>query len=130
MNLEERIYLIKELDIQRAKKKQKVDNLTREVIVLSAAVKQLTTPEVVAHPLYQARHEQTEVGPTPSRVPRGIIALVGHPITVISDPVNDSPVAVALAQPLSTHPLGHQGLQENNTEELSNESPSEGSDCG
>jgi len=45
MNLEERIYLIKELDIQRAQKKQKVDHLTREVIVLSATVKQLTTPK-------------------------------------------------------------------------------------
>ena len=122
MNIEERIYLIKELDIQRAHKKQQVDNLTREVIVLSAAVKQLTNPAVLAHPLYQVRHEQTKLGPTPSRVPKDIIALVGHPITVISDPSDDSPVAVALAQPLSSHPLGHQDLQE---DVLDNESSSE-----
>jgi hypothetical protein len=51
MTIEDQIYLIKELDIQRALKKQKVDNLTREVIVLSATVKQLTTPAVIAHPL-------------------------------------------------------------------------------
>ena len=125
MNIEERIHLIKELDIQRAHKKQKVDNLTREVIVLSAAVKQLTNPAVLAHPLYQVRHEQTKLGPTPSRVPKDIIALVGHPITVISDPSDDSPVAVALAQPLSSHPLGHQDLQE---DVLDNESSSEQSD--
>ena len=125
MNIEERIYLIKELDIQRAHKKQQVDNLTREVIVLSAAVKQLTNPAVLAHPLYQVRHEGTKLGPTPSRVPKDIIALVGHPITVISDPSDDSPVAVALAQPLSSHPLGHQDLQE---DVLDNESSSEQSD--
>ena len=112
MNIEERIYLIKELDIQIATKNQKVDNLTREVIVLSATVKHLTTPAVLAHPLYQDRHERTRIGITPSRVPKDIIALVGHPITVISDPVNDSPVAVALAQPLSSHPLGHQEIPE------------------
>ena len=128
MTIEDQIYLIKELDIQRALKKQKVDNLTREVIVLSATVKQLTTPAVIAHPLYQGRHEQTKLGPTPSRVPRDIIALVGHPITVISDPSDDSPVAVALAQPLSSHPLGHQELQEEEGDELDNESPSEQSD--
>lgn len=125
MNLEERIYLIKELDIQRAKKNQQVDHLTREAIVLSATIKHLTTPEVVAHPLYQVRHEQTNLGPSASRVPKDIIALVGHPITVISDPFDDSPVAVALAQPLSSHPLGHREIQEHDTEELSNESPSE-----
>jgi hypothetical protein len=123
MNIEQRIYLIKELDIQRATKKQQVDNLTREVIVLSAAVKQLTTPAVLAHPLYQGRHEQTKLDPTPSRVPKDIIALVGHPITVISDPKDDLPVAVALAQPLSAHPLGHQE-QESLTDELDNESAS------
>ena len=120
MNIEERIYLIKELDIQQAIKKQKVDNLTREVIVLSATVKQLTS-----HPLYQSRHEQTKLGITPSRIPKDVIALVGHPITVISDPSDDSPVAVALAQPLSSHPLGHQELPE---DVLDNESSSEQSD--
>jgi hypothetical protein len=125
MNLEERIYLIKELDIQRANKRQQVDNLTREVVVLSAAVKQLTTPAVLAHPLYQVRHEQTKLGPTPSRIPKDIIPLVGHPITVITDPSNNSPVAVALAQPLSSHPLGHQEPQEHEEDELDNESPSE-----
>ena len=123
MNIEQRIYLIKELDIQRANKKQQVDNLTREVIVLSAAVKHLTTPAVLAHPLYQGRHEQTKLNPTPSRVPKDIIALVGHPITVIGAPEDGSPVAVALAQPLSAHPLGYQE-QEDLTAELDNESAS------
>ena len=108
MNIEQRIYLIKELDIQRALKTQQVANLTREAIVLSATIKQLITPEVINHPLYHARHDHTELGPAPSQLPANIISLVGHQITVISDPSTSTPVAVALAQPVTSHPLGTQ----------------------
>jgi len=102
-----------------------VANLTREAVVLSATIKQLTTPEVITHPLYRARHEQTNLGPNPSRIPSHIVQIVGHPITVISDPISEEPVAIALAQGLTRDPLGHteQGLHHDDA--LDNESLSD-----
>jgi hypothetical protein len=124
MNIEQRIYLIKELDIQRALKSQQVANLTRESVVLSAAIKQLITPEVIVHPLYRVRHEQTKLGPTPSKLPTHIVQIVGHPITVISDPITEEPVAVALAQGLTQDPLGHVNQLLPSDDELENTSTS------
>jgi|Transcript_1833 hypothetical protein len=107
MNIEQRIYLIKELDIQRALKSQKIENLIRESAVLSATITQLITPEVIAHPLYRVRHEQTRLGPTPSKLPTHIAQIVSHGITVLGDPISEEPVAIAIPIKLTTDPLGH-----------------------
>jgi hypothetical protein len=107
MNLDQRIYIIKELEIQRQEKIRAVANLTRESVVLSATIKHLTTPEVVSHPLYHLRHERTALGDLPSQIPSELVTIVGHQLTVISNPHDESPVAIALAQDLTRHPLGY-----------------------
>jgi hypothetical protein len=107
MNLDQRIYIIKELEIQRQEKIRAVANLTRESVVLSATIKHLTTPDVVRHPRYHLRHERTTLGDLPRQIPSELVAILGHQITVISRPEDESPVAVALAQDLTSHPLGY-----------------------
>ena len=118
--------MIKELDTQRALKAQKVATLTREAVVLSAVIKHLTTPEVVEHPIYQVRHELTKLSnSTPIKIRRSIVSIVGHQITVISDPTDDNPVAVALAQGLATHPLRH---PDQPSDEFESDNESQGAD--
>ena len=122
MNLDQRIYIIKELEIQRHEKIRAVANLTRESVVLSATIKHLTTAEVKSHPLYNIRHERTVLDNAPSRIPSEVVRIVGHQLTVISNP-DESPVAVALAQDLTSHPLGypdtlgHEGLDSQSDED-------------
>mmetsp|Transcript_21887 Transcript_21887/g.31390 ORF Transcript_21887/g.31390 Transcript_21887/m.31390 type:complete len:138 (-) Transcript_21887:3134-3547(-) len=110
INLQQRVYLITELENQKTLKTKKVESLTRDVVVLSATINHLTTPDLVRTDLYLFRHLQYNRHSTDTKIPRGILGIAGDdialiqgsPIAGIQQPVE----AVAIAQPVVTDPLG------------------------
>jgi hypothetical protein len=110
LSLQQRIYLITELENQKTLKTKKVESLTRDVVVLSATINHLTTDDLVRTDLYLYRHLQCNRHSTNTKVPRGIVALAGDDIAIISgSPIAgiEQPIeAVAIAHSVVTDPLG------------------------
>jgi hypothetical protein len=107
ISTEQIIFLIKELQIQKALKTRKVQELTKDVLVLSTTIELLTTDKVKEHPLYFFRHEHTQLPETSTtRVPRSVVPLAGDDITVITDIPECNIIAYALQNHVSDHALG------------------------
>ena len=117
MSIEQKLFLIKELQIQQAWKRRKVEKLTKEVVVLSATIQLLTTVEVRSYGPYFFRHQDSKLPPpSTSGISRIIVPLTGADITLITDvdavestsnnPNEHRIVAVALQQDIVSHPLG------------------------
>ena len=110
ISIQQRIYLITELENQKALKIKKIADLTRDVVVLSATINHLTTPDLVRTDLYLYRHLQHNRHSTDTKIPRGIVEVAGEDIAIITnEPISgiQQPVeAVAIAQEVVTDPLG------------------------
>ena len=119
LNLEQRVYLIAELENQKELKTKKVASLTKDVVVLSAAINHLTTNDIVGTNLYLYRHLQYNRHSRDTRIPRGIVDIAGEDIaTIRSEPfagIQQPIEAVALAQSVVTDPLGK--VQEHSSDE-------------
>jgi hypothetical protein len=104
---EQVIFLIKELQVQKALKTRTVQELTKDILVLSTTIELLTTDEVKEHPLYFFRHEHTQLPEISiTRVPRSVVPLAGEDITTITDDREHNIVAYAIQNHVSDHPLG------------------------
>lgn len=111
LNPQQRVYLIAELENQKALKTKEIESLTRDVVVLSATINHLTTDNVSSTDLYLYRHLQHNRHSKETKIPREImIGIAGEDITAIrSAPISgiEQPIeAVAIAQTVVTDPLG------------------------
>ena len=120
LNLHQRVYLIAELENQKALKTKQVESLTRDVVVLSATINHLTTTDLARQDLYLYRHLQHNRHSTDTKIPRGIVELAGEDIaTITAAPfcgIKQPIEAVALAQTVVADPLGQVQVESSDDE--------------